>query len=166
MSANTKQILAITLGSLGLVLGIVGTITAYNAKKATQDDVQVTSLVQDEFAKAQAAQDVKDQQTRTQAQEFVDTLGGKEKKLLRSINANGASISKNQKTIKKLQKQVASLRKDQAATDSEISSLSSQQRSDYRNLNNKISQTNASLNQLKKNVHQLNQSVDFLEANP
>lgn len=45
MSSNTKQVLAITLGALGLALGILGTVVAYNAKKAADDNVSVTSQV-------------------------------------------------------------------------------------------------------------------------
>ncbi|MBK8295519.1 MAG: hypothetical protein IPK93_12505 [Solirubrobacterales bacterium] len=71
MSSNTKQILAITLGSLGLVLGIFGTITAYNAKQATENDNSVTTEVQTQFAAAQASQDAKEATQVSRAEKLI-----------------------------------------------------------------------------------------------
>ena len=144
MSSNTKQVLAITLGALGLALGILGTVVAYNAKKAADDNVSVTSQVQTEFAAAQAQQDAKEQ--------------------AQVSGADAALIKKNQKTVRSLKKQADSLQSRDAELAAELTATEEDQRKDYNKLNRRINNTNAEVNQLQRSVQNLRNAVDILEA--
>ena len=164
MSSNTKQVLAITLGALGLALGILGTVVAYNAKKAADDNVSVTSQVQTEFAAAQAQQDAKEQAQVSGAERFVNKLSKSEKSTLKYVNQNAALIKKNKKMIRSLKKQVNSLESRDAELAAELTATEEDQRKDYNKLNKRINNTNAEVNQLQRSVQNLRNTVDVLEA--
>ena len=96
MTDRTKLILAITLGSLGLVIGIVAAITAFNAKSEADSDQDVISTVDQRFAEAQAKQDKLEKKQASDAETLVNSLTGKERSLVRQLN-------KQSKQIKNLQ---------------------------------------------------------------
>ncbi len=164
MSSNTKQVLAITLGALGLALGILATVVAYNAKDAADNNASVTSQVQTEFAAAQAQQDAKEQAQVSGAERFVNKLSKGEKATLKYVNQNAAVIKKNKKAIKSLKKQINSLESRDAELAAELTATEEDQRKDYNKLNKRINNTNAAVNQLQRSVKNLRQSVDILEA--
>ncbi len=93
MSDSTKQVLAITLGTLGLVIGVVATIVAYNAKNAANSNEEVTRLVDQRFAEAQARQDKLEKQQASDAEQLVASLNRGEKSLIGKIDANQKSIA-------------------------------------------------------------------------
>ena len=164
MSSNTKQVLAITLGALGLALGILATIVAYNAKDAADNNASVTSQVQTEFAAAQAKQDAKEQAQVSGAERFVNKLSKSEKATLRYVNQNAALIKKTKKMIKSLKKQINSLESRDAELAAELTATEEDQRKDYNKLNRRINNTNAEVNQLQRSVQNLRNTVDILEA--
>jgi chromosome segregation ATPase len=146
MSPNTKQILAITLGSVGLVLGAAGMITAYNAKNAVNDQKNVTALVEQRFAEAQAKQDKSEKKQVSQAEKLINGLSSSEKNLVKKINNNSQAI-------KSLRNQVNSLSIREQELDNEVNKLSKQQVSDYNELNARIDSTNKQVKKLQNNVN-------------
>lgn len=164
MSSNTKQVLAITLGALGLALGILATVVAYNAKDAADSNASVTSQVQTEFAAAQAKQDAKEQAQVSGAERFVNKLSKSEKSTLKYVNQNAALVKKNTKAIKSLKKQINALESRDTELAAELSATEEDQRKDYNKLNKRIDNTNAALNQLQRSVKNLRETVNILEA--
>ena len=67
MSERTKLILAITLGSLGVALGLLATIVAFNAREEVDSDQQVSRQVDERFAEAQAKQDRREKEQASEA---------------------------------------------------------------------------------------------------
>ncbi len=105
MSSNSKQVLAITLGSIGLVIGIVAAITAYNAKQTSDDNGNVAARVDQQFAEAQAKQDARDKRQVSDAEKFVARLDSGEKSLIKKINRQSGQISKLQRAGPQSQQQ-------------------------------------------------------------
>lgn len=137
-------------------------MVAYNAKKAADDNVSVTSQVQTEPA-AQAQQDAKEQAQVSGAERFVNKLSKSEKSTLKYVNQNAALIKKNKK-IKSLKKQINSLESRDAELAAELTATEEDQRKDYNKLNRRINNTNAEVNQLQRSVQNLRNTVDVLEA--
>jgi predicted RNase H-like nuclease (RuvC/YqgF family) len=149
MSANTKQILAITLGSVGLVLAIVAAIIAYNAKQAADDNKNVATQVDERFAEEQAKQDAREKRQASDAEKFVARLDSDEKSLLRKINKQSNQIGKLRQKTRNLGNQVDSQGK-------EISSLESQEKSDVNSLNQRINNTNQRIDKTNARLRNLN----------
>lgn len=135
MSSNSKQVLAITLGSIGLVIGIVAAITAYNAKQASDDNGNVAARVDEQFAEAQAEQDARDKRQVSAAERFVARLDSGEKSVIKKINKQSGQISKLQGQVRNLNNQVDSQAK-------QINNLKSKEKSDVNSLNQRIDKTN------------------------
>jgi predicted RNase H-like nuclease (RuvC/YqgF family) len=135
MSSNSKQVLAITLGSIGLVIGIVAAITAYNAKQSSEDNGNVAARVDQQFAEAQAKQDARDKRQVSDAEKFVARLDSGEKSLIEKINRQSGQISNLQGQVRNLNNKVNSQAK-------QISKLESTEKSDVKSLNQRIDNTN------------------------
>ncbi len=156
MSSNTKQVLAITLGSLGLILGIFAMVTAYNAKNAADEDKAVTTQVQTEFAAAQASQDAKESGQASRAEKLINGLSRGEKAVARRLNSNTKGVKQNKKQIRKLKQTTSTLTSRDRELDNELTQFEN-------NTNNQIKNINQSIKQLQKNLNQLRNRVSIDE---
>lgn len=142
MSDATKQILAITLGALGLAIGIVATVVAYDAKNAANSNEEVTRLVDQRFAAAQARQSALEKKQASQAEKLVAGLTAGEKNLVRKINSNAASITALQQQNRKLASRINGLEGDYQSLSTEVSDLKSQVQKNFNTLNTRIDKVN------------------------
>jgi chromosome segregation ATPase len=142
MSDSTKQILAITLGALGLAIGIVATVVAYDAKNAASSNEEVTRLVDQRFAAAQARQNALEKKQASQAEKLVAGLTAGEKNLVRKINSNAAAINSLQQQNRKLNSRVNGLASDYQSLSTEVSDLRAQVQKNFNTLNARIDKVN------------------------
>jgi len=142
MSDRTKLILAITLGSVGVALGILGTVVAFNAKSEADSNQEVVRLVDERFAEAQKKQDRRDRKQASQAEKLVASLSEDEKSLLRKIDSNADSISTLQKRVNSQQEQINSLKSTNQKQSTQISNLQKQVQQNFNSLNDRIDRTN------------------------
>jgi chromosome segregation ATPase len=142
MSDSTKQILAITLGALGLAIGIVATVVAYDAKNAADSNEEVTRLVDQRFAAAQARQTALEKKQASQAEKLVAGLTRGEKNLVRKINSNAAAISSLQQQNRRLTSRVNSLAGDLQSLSTEVDDLKAQVQKNFNTLNTRIDKVN------------------------
>lgn len=149
MSDNTKQILAITLGTLGLVIGVVATIVAFNARDAANSNEEVTRLVDQRFSQAQARQDALEKKQASDAERLVANLDRGERNLIGKINSNSRSISRIRLKNNNLRSQIRSLSRSYGNLSTRVSSLSTrvtnlqdQAQGDFNTLNTRIDRTN------------------------
>ena len=166
MSGNTKTTLAIVFGVVGILLGALGTITAYNAKSAVDSDAQmaaeVESLVDERFKEAQTRQDQMEAEQHSQAEKFVNQLTRGEKNLLAKINGNHRRTNKLQRGNRRLKRQVRKLR-NQVNTLSnrdrelagEVAQLEAEQASEFDQLNKRINKTNRQIQRLQRQLSRL-----------
>jgi superoxide dismutase len=142
MSDRSKLILALTLASVGLALGILGTVVAFNAKNEVKSNEEVTAVVEQRFAEAQKRQDDLESKQVSGAEKLVDSLSQTEKKQLGKINSNASSIASLQKQLNNQQKQIDSLKSTNKTQSNQISNLQSQVQKNFNSLNNRIDKTN------------------------
>lgn len=156
MSGKNKLTLAIVLGSVGLLLGILGTITAYNAKNAVDSDAKSTSeiqaIVESKFQEAQARQDQIEENQRSEAERFVAQLTKGEKNLLQKINGNHRKIKRLNRRTRNLRNQVNGLSNRYGELTSELAQVENDQASDYKQLNQRISAQNRQIQQLQNQM--------------
>ncbi len=159
MRGNTKLTLAIILGAAGLLLGVLGTLTAYNAKNAVDSDInsaaEVQALVEDKFQEAQARQDQIEASQKTDAEKFVDQLTKGEKNLLGKINGNHNGIKKLRRQTRNLRSQLNTLQNRDRALSNEIDQIENDQNADYNQLNQRINRTNKNVQQLQNQVSRI-----------
>ncbi|MCB0828308.1 MAG: hypothetical protein KDB62_05810 [Solirubrobacterales bacterium] len=153
MTDRTKLILAITLGSLGLVIGIVAAITAFNAKSEADSDRDVISTVDRRFAEAQAKQDKLEKKQASDAETLVDSLTGKEQSLVKRLNKQSKQINELQQTTRSNANSVDTLSSREREQSNEISKVENQQQSDVNSLNKKINDLTQRVNRLSKKVN-------------
>ena len=163
MSSNTKQVLAITLGSLGLIIGIFGTVVAYNAKQASDDDQNVTAEVQAQFAAAQSAQDTKEANQASKAEKLIAGLSNNEKSLARKINSNGRGLRQGRKRIRNLRQTTNTLSNRYAELDREITSVENSQQKDFNTLTRRINNLNQEIKDLQRALNRLRNRVSIDE---
>lgn len=168
MSSNTKQVLAITLGSVGLVIGIFAMVTAYNAKQAADDDSSISARVNEQFATAQARQDAREDAQASKAEKLIDGLSKNEKKLVGKINGNmkGVKRLKNQnrkqnRKINRLGKKTNTLSSRDKGLNSEISSLEGTVQSNFNTLSRRIKRLNGEVDDLRRSLRRLQNRLDF-----
>ena len=159
MSGNTKATLAIVFGVVGILLGILGTITAYNAKDAVDSDAQTTAqvqaLVEEKFKEAQTRQDSIEASQRSEAEKFVAQLTKGENNLLKKINGNHQSIKKLKRQVRNLNQQVKTLKNRDNELSSELTQVENEQASEFQQLNQRINKTNNQVQQLQRQVSNL-----------
>lgn len=143
MTDQTKSVLAIVFGVLGLVIGIFATVVAVNARNAANSGEAVTQQVRTEFATAQAAQDAKEQAQVSKAERFVNSLSGKEKKVVREFQ-------RIRRSVRQLKVSTAAGEADQA--------------DEFNRLNNRITKLQNQVGSLKKRVNQLQNELDAVVA--
>lgn len=166
MSGNTKTTLAIVFGVVGILLGALGTITAYNAKSAVDSDAQmaaeVESLVDERFKEAQARQDQMEADQHSQAEKFVNQLTKGEKNLLAKINGNHQQSNRLERKTRRLNRQVRKLRnqlntlnnRDRELTN-EVAQVEAEQASEFDQLNKRINKTNRQIQRMQRQLSRL-----------
>lgn len=142
MSDRTKLIVAITLGSLGVALGILGTVVAFDARNEADSNQEVASIVDQRFTEAQARQNRLEKKQASQAEKLVASLTEGEKNLVGKINSNADSISTLQKRVNRQQEQINSLKSTNASQSNQISNLQKQIQQNFNSLNDRIDRTN------------------------
>jgi len=149
MSDRTKLILAITLGSVGLALGILGTIVAFNAKNEVKSNQEITSVVEAKFAEAQKRQDALDASQASGAQKLVNSLSLAEKNLIRKINTNDGAINSNRKRLNSQDRQIKALQATDQQLSSQITNLQKQAQRNFNELSDRINQLTQRTNRLQ-----------------
>lgn len=159
MSGNTKTTLAIVLGSVGLLLGGLGALTAFNAKKAVDSDAESTSevhaLVDERFQQAQERQDQIEATQKSDAEKFVEQLTQDERTLLRRINGNHRSIRQLNRRTRNLRQEVNTLKTRDNQLSNEIGQVENDQDSDFQELNQRINRLNNQIQQLQRQFSNL-----------
>lgn len=159
MSGNTKATLAIVIGAVGLLLGILGTVTAYNAKDAVDTEAnsasEIQALVDERFKEAQERQDQLEEGQRTEAEKFVDQLTRGEQNLLQKINGNHRKINRLTRQSRNLRNQVNSLKSRDNELSREIGQVESDQQSDFNQLNQRVNRLNNQVQQLQNQMSRL-----------
>jgi chromosome segregation ATPase len=142
MSDRTKLIIAITLGSLGVALGALGTVVAFNAKSEADSSQQVAGLVDERFAEAQTRQDRLEEKQASQAEKLVANLTDGEKNLVGKIDSNGDSIATLRKRVNSQQEQINALKSTNRKQSNQISNLQKQVQQNFNSLSDRIDRTN------------------------
>lgn len=153
MTDRTRLILAITLGSLGLVIGIVAAITAFNAKSEADSEKNVISTVDQRFAEAQAEQDKLEKKQASDAETLINSLTGKEQSLVKRLNNQTNQIKSLRQKVRNNANSVDTLSSREREQSNEISSLENQQKSDVDSLNKRINNLNQRVKRLSKKVN-------------
>jgi len=159
MSGNTKTTLAIIFGVVGILLGALGTITAYNAKDAVDSDSEfnseVQALVDQRFNEAQSRQDQLEASQKTEAERFVDQLTRGEKNLLQKINGNHKGVNRLRRKVRNLRNQLNSLKSRDQELSREVDQLENELASEYSQVNSRINKTNQQVQKLQRQVANL-----------
>lgn len=155
MSSRTLQILAVVLGVVGILLGALGTITAYNAKKSVRSDSELTSAVQSAFASEQAKQDALEKKQASDAERFVSQLNKGEKSLIRKIHANTGLINARGKEIRSLRRKVRQTSQEVAALTSRDRGLANELASVESSLNTRINRLNRRIDKQQNQISRL-----------
>lgn len=142
MSDRTKLILAVTLGSVGLALGILGTVVAFNARNAVRSNQEIASVVQAEFAEAQKRQDQLEESQVSGAEKLVDSLSRSEKNQLGKINSNAKATGRLRRRVNNQQSQIDALKSTTRQLSGQVSNLQSQTQKNFNTLNDRIDRTN------------------------
>ena len=142
MSDRTKLILAVTLGSVGLALGILGTVVAFNARNAVRSNQEIASLVRAEFAEAQKRQDQLEESQVSGAEKLVDSLSRSEKNQLGKINSNAKATGRLRRRVNNQQRQIDALKSTTRQLSGQVSNLQSQTQKNFNTLNDRIDRTN------------------------
>lgn len=149
MSDRTKLILAITLGSVGLALGTLGTIVAFNAKNEVKSNQEITSVVEAKFAEAQKRQDALEASQVSGAEKLVNSLSSKEKNLIRKTNTNASSIDSNRKRLNSQDRQIKALQATDQQLSSQITDLQKQAQRNFNELSDRIDKLTKRINRVQ-----------------
>lgn len=149
MSDRTKLILAITLGSVGLALGILGTVVAFNARSEAKSNQEITAVVEEKFLGAQKRQDKLEASRASEAEKLVANLTAEEKALLRRVNGGSRVIRSLRKRVSNQQQQIKQLRFTDRQLSGELGDLEAQLRQDFRELNQRVDRLSQRVNRLQ-----------------
>ncbi|MGK2956722.1 MAG: hypothetical protein ACSLFI_13775 [Solirubrobacterales bacterium] len=163
MSSNTKQVLAITLGSVGLVIGIFAMVTAYNAKQAANDDSEISAQVQSQFAAAQTRQDAREDAQASKAEELINGLSKSEKNLVKKINGNANAIKKLKKQNQNQNQKINTLTNRDNELENEISSLEKTVQGNFKTLSGRINRLSGEVQDLQTSLRNLRNRVSIDE---
>ena len=144
MTDRTKLIIAITAGLVGLVLAIFATIVAVNARNTAENDAsvqaEVTSQVEARLDTALKEQAAREQGQVSRAERFIRSLSKDERRALRLIAAQRASI-------RALGRKVDAIETDQA--------------DEFSRVNRRIDDLNAEIVALEQKVRRIQNEIDF-----
>lgn len=149
MSDRTKLILAVTLGSVGLALGVLGTIVAFNTKSEVRSNQEIAQVVEERFADAQKRQDEREASQASEAQKLVDSLSNAEKNLLRKINNNSRSVVALRRRLNNQEQQIQALGTTDQQLATRITNLQRQVQRNFNQLSDRIDQLNQRVNRLQ-----------------
>lgn len=159
MSDRTKLILAITLGSVGLALGVLATMVAFNARNEVQANQEVTTVVEEKFAEAQKRQDELEASQVSDAEKLVGSLSRSQRIQLREVNRNASGISTNAAAISSLQKrqnkqaqEISSLESGDQQLSSQLADLQKQVQRNFNQLSDRIDGLMRQVNRLQVEV--------------
>lgn len=143
MSAGVKLILAMTLGAVGLILAILATVVALNAKNAADSD-QATSA-----------------EIRQEVSEELDTRARQQKRGLNRVERFVNQLSKQEEgslgSLKTVKRRVNRLSR-------EVKAIESDQRAEYAELDRRIGATNRNVANLRQQVQRLRNRLEVVEA--
>jgi chromosome segregation ATPase len=151
MSDRTKLILAITLGAVGLALGTLGTIVAFNTKNDVKSSQEITRVVEEKFAEAQKRQDSLEAKQVSGAERLVRNLSTSERNLLRKISSNSKSIVNLRRRLNSQQQEIGSLKTTDQRLSGQITDLESQVQRNFNELNDRIDRLAQRIDRLRGN---------------
>lgn len=143
MTDKTRQILAMTLGAVGLVLAIVATIVALNAKQVADSDQTTTAEVRQEVASALESRARQQQKQLGRVERFVNQLSSEEKGGLGSLRA--------------LKRRVNRLSR-------EVRAIESDQRAESNDTDQRFGATNRNVANLRQQVQRLETRLDLFQT--
>jgi chromosome segregation ATPase len=149
MTDRTKLILAITLGSVGLALGILGTIVAFNTKNEVRSDREVSAVVNENFAEAQKRQDELEARQASEAEKLVNSLSASERGLIRRINGNIRAVGAIRKRLNRQERQIKGLESLDQQLSGEIASLQRQVTRNQNEVNDRVDRLNQRVTRLQ-----------------
>jgi chromosome segregation ATPase len=152
MTDRTKWILAITLGSVGLALGLLGTIVAFNARSDIKSNQEITAVVEAKFAEAQKRQDDLESRQVSEAEKLVNSLSASEKNQLGKIDNNVKSINGLRNRLNTQQQEIDSIKNTNQQQSKQISNLQTQVQNNFNSLNNRIDQLTQQVNRPQSNA--------------
>lgn len=152
MSPRTLQILAIMFGVIGLLLGGLGAITAYNAKQSVRTDGELNADVRRAFQAEQTKQDELEKRQASDAEKFVAELSAGKKALVKRIQLNSASIRKLRRQSRNLAGQTRTLANRDRGLAGELASTESDLGSRIDNLNGRVNRMSRRLNNQQKQI--------------
>jgi predicted RNase H-like nuclease (RuvC/YqgF family) len=140
---KTKQILAMTLGGVGLAVAVLATVIALNARDTANSDqassAEIQQQVSDELERRAAAE----KKELNRVERFVKQLSSEEKGAVSSLD--------------KLNRRVNRIAR-------EVKAVESDQKSEYSSLDRRIDETNQRVANLRQQVQSLRNQVNRLEA--
>jgi chromosome segregation ATPase len=151
MSDRTKLILAVTLGAVGLALGTLGTVVAFNAKNDVKSNQEITKVVEDKFAEAQKRQDALEAKQVTGAERLIRNLSTSERSLLRKINSNSRTIVNLRRRLNSQQQEIGSLKTTDQRLSGQITDLQRQVQRNFNELNDRIDRLAQRVDRLRAN---------------
>lgn len=146
MSPRNLQILAIVFGVIGLLLGGLGAITAYNAKQSVRSDSELNADVRSAFEAEQAKQDELERRQASDAEKFVAELSAGKKALVKRIQSNSASIRKLRRQTRNIARQTRTLANRDRGLTGELAAVES-------DLGNRINRVNGRVNRVNRRVN-------------
>lgn len=152
MSPRSLQILAIVFGVIGLLLGGLGAITAYNAKQSVRTDGELNADVRQAFEVEQARQDELEKRQASDAEKFVSELSAGKKSLVRRIQSNTASIRKLRRQTRNLGRQTRTLANRDRGLAGELAATESDLGSRIDRLNGRVNRVNRRMNDQQKQL--------------
>lgn len=143
MSAAVKLILAMTLGAVGLIVAIVATVVALNAKSAADSDQATSAEIRQEVSQELDTRARQQQRGLNRVERFVNQLSEQEKGSLGSLRT--------------LKRRVNRLSR-------EVKAIESDQRAEYADLDRRIGATNRNVANLRQQVQRLRNRLEVVEA--
>jgi chromosome segregation ATPase len=149
VSDSTKLILALTLGSVGLALGVLGTVVAFNTRSEVKSNQEIASVVEERFAKAQKRQDELEARRVSEAEKLLANLSTAEKNLLRKANGNATAVGALRRRLNSQEQQIQALKSTDQQLSSTLSSLQRQVQRNFNELTDEIDRLTQRVNRLQ-----------------
>lgn len=157
MSPRNLQILAIVLGTIGVLLGGLGAITAYNAKQAVRSDSELAADIKSSFEAEQAKQDALEKRQASDAEKFVADLSAGKKGLAKRIHANSRAIKVQTRQVRRLRARTAGLASRDRGLSDELTTTEA-------DLGNRIDKVNSRVNRINKRINNQQNQISRLRG--
>lgn len=143
MTDRTKLIIAVTAGLIGLALAIFATIVAVNARNTAENDAsvqaEVSREVEQRLGEELRKQSEEEQSRISRAERFIQTLSKDERRALRVIAGQRASI-------KSLRREVSAIEADQA--------------DEFARVNKRITGVNSRIAEIENQIRQIQRELN------